>query len=219
MSFILDALRKSERERQRNQDPGVAATRFIQRPARAVWLPLVIALVVINVCLLVYLGLRDSGPTEPVTSQTTSPAGTQPASAPPPRAPAEQSVETGNRRLRAELEPQSGKVNPRAPRPAPAAAAPATSRVPPAQEAETVADEYANLPTLTELSLAGSMTLPPLRIDIHVYSQQPPERFVFINMSKYREGDTLSEGPNLQAVTPGGVVLSYQGRDFLVTRE
>jgi general secretion pathway protein B len=209
MSFILDALRKSERERQRNQDPGVATTRFKQRPARAVWLPLVIALVVTNVCLLVYLGLRDSGPTEPVANETTSPAA----------APVEQSATTGNRRLRAELEPQPDKAKPSAPRPVPAAAAPATSWTPPAQEAETVVDKYANLPTLTELSLAGSMTLTPLRIDIHVYSQQPPERFVFINMSKYHEGDILSEGPNLLAITPGGIVLSYQGRDFLVTRE
>jgi general secretion pathway protein B len=78
---------------------------------------------------------------------------------------------------------------------------------------------YSNLPTLTELMMAGSLSLAPLRIDMHVFSPTPAERFVFINMNKYREGDSLREGPVLSTITEDGVILDYQGRSFLVTRE
>jgi general secretion pathway protein B len=95
-------------------------------------------------------------------------------------------------------------------------AAPASNRAAPVPQ---TAPSYGNLPTLTELTLAGTMSLAPLRIDMHVYSPQPAERFVFINMNKYREGESLREGPALTTITPDGVILDYQGRSFLVTRE
>jgi type II secretory pathway component PulC len=38
-------------------------------------------------------------------------------------------------------------------------------------------------------------------------------------MNKYREGESLREGPVLTTITPDGVILDYQGRSFLVTRE
>jgi general secretion pathway protein B len=78
---------------------------------------------------------------------------------------------------------------------------------------------HSNLPTLMELSLAGTINLKPLHLDIHVYSEEPTERFIFINMAKYREGDTLREGPRVDAITKEGVVLDYQGRSFILTRE
>ena len=53
-----------------------------------------------------------------------------------------------------------------------------------------------------------------LRLDVHVYAEKPAERFVLINLQKYREGDQLQEGPVLETVTPEGVVLSYQGERF-----
>jgi hypothetical protein len=104
------------------------------------------------------------------------------------------------------------------PRPLPAqdpVSAPAESlSAPPAPTSS-----YGNLPTLTELAMAGTISLNPLNIDMHVYSPQAAERFVFINMNKYREGDSLREGPVLTTITEDGVILDYQGRSFLVTRE
>ena len=41
----------------------------------------------------------------------------------------------------------------------------------------------------------------------YFYGYKPAERFVFINMSKYWEGDTLKEGPSIDAITDRGVVL------------
>jgi hypothetical protein len=37
-----------------------------------------------------------------------------------------------------------------------------------------------------------------------------------INSKRYQEGDRLSEGPLLEAITSTGVVLRYQGQRFLL---
>jgi hypothetical protein len=42
---------------------------------------------------------------------------------------------------------------------------------------------------------------------------------VFINGRKYREGERLTEGPEVVAVEPNGVVLSQQGQRFLLAPE
>jgi hypothetical protein len=58
-----------------------------------------------------------------------------------------------------------------------------------------------------------------LNIDIHVYSEKPADRFVFINMNQYREKATLEEGPLLQEITTEGVILEYLGAVFLLPKE
>jgi general secretion pathway protein B len=75
------------------------------------------------------------------------------------------------------------------------------------------------LPSIHEVRASGAITLPDLHIDIHVYSDVPEDRFVFINMAKQREGTRLSEGPVVTEITPEGVVLNYQGTLFLLPRE
>ena len=75
------------------------------------------------------------------------------------------------------------------------------------------------LPRFNELRAEGVLQLPDLHLDIHVYSDVPKERFVFINMTKLRQGDRLDEGPVVKSITPDGVVLDYQGTSFLLPRE
>ena len=61
--------------------------------------------------------------------------------------------------------------------------------------------------------------LPDLHIDIHVYSENAAERFVFINMKKYDEGSFLDEGPLITAITEEGVVLEQNGISFLLSNK
>ena len=42
----------------------------------------------------------------------------------------------------------------------------------------------------------------------------PAERFVFINMRKLREGDSLPEGVRVDEITQTGALLSYRGTRF-----
>ena len=75
------------------------------------------------------------------------------------------------------------------------------------------------LPTLNELRADGTLQLPEMHLDIHVYSGQPADRFVFVNMSKYKESATLAEGPVVREITQDGVVLDFRGTRFLLPRE
>jgi len=75
------------------------------------------------------------------------------------------------------------------------------------------------LPTIHELRADGRVTLPELHVDIHVYSEVPEDRFVFINMNKHNEGSRLIEGPLVEEITTDGVVLSQNGTLFLVPRD
>ena len=67
-------------------------------------------------------------------------------------------------------------------------------------------------------NLKYNLSLPDLHIDIHVYSEMPNERFVFINMRKYKEGEVLIYGPNIQTITAEGVILNYKNINFLLAK-
>ena len=52
-----------------------------------------------------------------------------------------------------------------------------------------------------------------LVLNAHVYSEDPAERFVILNMQKYKEGEQIPEGPDLEQVTRDGVILAVpEGR-------
>jgi len=67
--------------------------------------------------------------------------------------------------------------------------------------------------------IASQSGLPELHLDVHVYSTKPNERFAFINSRKYKEGDTLQEGPHIDRITPEAVELSYHGTRFQLPRQ
>jgi hypothetical protein len=79
-----------------------------------------------------------------------------------------------------------------------------------------ITESYA---TFNDLRAQGLLLLPDMHLDIHVYSSDPEDRFVFVNMSKYKENATLDEGPVVKAITPEGVILEYLGKGFLLPRE
>ena len=71
------------------------------------------------------------------------------------------------------------------------------------------ADRHSQPPSLSEI---GGM--PDLRLDLHVYAVRSADRYALINMHRVHEGDTLPEGPQVLAITRGGVVLQYRGQEF-----
>jgi general secretion pathway protein B len=85
------------------------------------------------------------------------------------------------------------------------AAPPAVSRTAPAPAAEA-------LPGADEMTARGG--LPELHLDLHVYANAPTQRFIFVNSRKYREGETMQEGPVVEQITPDGAVLNYRGSRF-----
>ena len=71
------------------------------------------------------------------------------------------------------------------------------------------------LPNAAALAALG-ISVPELRLTLHGFSENPADRFVFINGARYREGETLREGPRVVSIERTGVVLSQQGRRFLL---
>ena len=216
MSFILDALKKSENERQQQSGgefSSVPTGSASARPTRWIWL--IAVLLAINIAVLLGILMR------PDVRTTTAPVPDEPAlaAAPARQAPAEQAIAATP-----SFEQQVSEVRQQQPAAVPATTieqTPIETPAAPAPQPTTMpaTSSASRIPTIEELRLDGSLQLPELHVDIHVYSENPDDRFVFINMHKHREQSQLSEGPVVREITPGGVVLQYQGRSFLLSRE
>ncbi len=89
---------------------------------------------------------------------------------------------------------------------------------PPEPSPKAAVDPYSALPVLRQLPRDMRRSLPELAISIHVYDNDPRWRFVRINKTKYREGDRLAKDLTLEAITPGGLVLDFQGTRFLLAK-
>jgi len=84
---------------------------------------------------------------------------------------------------------------------------------------DAVASENSGaLPSISMIAAEG-VAVPTLHLELHAYSAQPRDRFVFINGRKYVEGDRLAEGPVLVSIAPTGAVLSHAGRRFMLVQE
>jgi hypothetical protein len=76
------------------------------------------------------------------------------------------------------------------------------------EEEPPVEEEY--IPAIWELSEKAQTRLKGLKINIHVYHEEPAERLVIIDMRRYREGDALDrKGLTLERITRDGVVIDY----------
>lgn len=255
MSFILDALKKSEAERQRQNVPGLLdlgpATPRPRFPAWGIWLGLLL-----GVNLLVLMGVLIRGwipgaatpatesktPTHVATAATKAPEAApaaRPAAAPVANATSPLSpTEDANSfspmdapvyapEIPVTANPVAGTpVGESAATPQYSSGAGNTAAAPLQKPDPRLAkalypppppDEV--LPTLNEINLSGNHGIPELHMDIHVYAARPSERFVFFNNRKYREGETLQEGPSVERITREGVVLRFQGMRFSVPRQ
>lgn len=66
------------------------------------------------------------------------------------------------------------------------------------------------IPLVSQLPDEVKESLKDIRINVHVYSEDPKERLVFINMRNRKVGDRIGEtGPVLKEITPDGVIIDY----------
>lgn len=194
MSYILEALRRSQAERERGQVPGLhdQPASLAQRPARPEagrWQgPLAVAalaLAVVGLALWVWPGhLRQAAqpPGAPGAPATT------PATAVP--APALPQV------VSAPVEPMA----PAQPEALPMRAAPAAPPAPAAPRATK----------LTDLSAEQRRELPPLSLGGAVWSESALSRFVIVNGQVVREGETAAPGVVVERIGPKAVQLRWR---------
>jgi general secretion pathway protein B len=102
--------------------------------------------------------------------------------------------------------------------PAPvAAAAPLPRRKPTPPPATTPAapNPYAAVKNLKEMPAGYRAEFPAITVDVHAYNGSPLRRFVLINGRRYREGDTLTEGPRIAQIVPNGIVFDWRNEQVL----
>ncbi len=218
MSFILDALRKSEIERQRQSGPSIAEFPVAREDRRLPMALIAIGLLLaVNVGVVLFFLLRDTRspavdatPVPAAVSVTSAPTTTVPAAtvAPPPTAPSQD--EFSEEPLQQYEEPAT--LPPDAPDPTLLPDAPAATPESRVTYSEGPQQPVENLPT------QAAPGLPELTIDLHIYTDDPAKRAVFINGRRYTQGATIIEGPVVEEITREGAVLNHRGRRFLLPR-
>jgi len=227
MSFILDALRKSEIERQRQSGPSIAEIPIAREDRRLpVALVAIGILLAVNVGVLLFFLLRDasapeSAIPETVAASNAAPPAAAPAAATPAPAPAADPM--------ASPPPQALPGEPSAfypsqtfPEPTMAPEAPDPTLLPDAPStAPGGRVMYGDEPPVQTQSLATAPAgdMPPLTVDLHIFTDDAAKRAVFINGRRYTQGATIAEGPRVEEITRDGAILSYRGRRFLLPRQ
>jgi general secretion pathway protein B len=216
MSFILDALRKSEIERQRQSGPSIAEFPVAREDRRLPVALLAIGLLLaVNVGVLLFFLMRDAAAPAadaPPAAAAASPAVALPAPAPaiasaasaPATNPAENTASAPDFSEAATLPPE-------APDPTLLPDTPVATADAGVTWSEGPAPTTASITALT----AG---LPELSVDLHIYAADPAKRAVFINGRRYTQGDSITEGPRVEEITRDGAVLNYRGQRFLLPR-
>lgn len=191
MSYILDALRRAEAERQQGQVPGLhdapAAAAALASPAarsparRHGWIVPV---------LLLAAGAAWWWWPRPVAVPTAAPA-----SAPSP------GVTLG----------PLGQAAAPAPAPAPLPVVVSAPPPPPPAAASAAAPAAEKPLRFTELPPDQQRALPSLVPSGSVWSEQPAARFVVLNGQVLREGDTVAPGLVLERLNPRSALLRWRG--------
>lgn len=94
-----------------------------------------------------------------------------------------------------------------------------SSATPPAREVVAGANasgDAALPPRLGRLPYDLQQAVRPLRLDVHVYDEDPAGRFVMINGQTYAQGADIKAGLVLERIVREGAVLSWKGRLFLL---
>lgn len=222
MSYILDALRKSEQERQRGRVPDLYShvdTQVPEPARRNIWPWVTAAVVVVNVGIIAILWsfFRAPVPSQQATvvppSLATSPAlETAPAVHPQPAASVPAPVtNVPTSAPRQEAVPTTVVVDQRPPvQSTPTVVAPHMAATPAMEEPvyRAPAPNVAYLPHLDELPASERANVPDMTFSSHMYSSVPRFRSVIINGKRLKEGEYFTETLQVREITDKGVIMS-----------
>jgi hypothetical protein len=197
MSTILDALKKSERERTVLRGLGFSDAGW--RPARDIdWLRWVVvgSIVALTLVAIAVVVLRAG--VVPIKSSTA-------VSVPEPKAPAVEAARP------AALPADNAAL------PADASSALADAAVASLPKVPVVV-RPGKTEFLNAMSPDFQRMVPPMTVNIHVYAPEESRRILYINNRQYRGGDEISGGVRVEEIIPEGVVLQFQGQRFKLAR-
>lgn len=239
MSYILEALRRAEAERQRGAVPHLHAQPALAgagdlakagRWSRGLWLGGPLAALLVLAGLGWWVG-RDKAVVAPVAVPTLSATPPPPAaivapmrvpvlpaapvarlgmsSSPPPMLSGMTATGSAIAPAMAPVAPTTPPLAKPAGASAPVVAAPGAPSAP-----VQVVTPVASIPTLAELPAALRQGLPPLTLGGIVHSAQAAQRLVILNGQVLHEGDRPTPELQVEQIRPRSVVLSFRGQAF-----
>ncbi|WP_347985862.1 general secretion pathway protein GspB [Methylomonas sp. AM2-LC] len=240
MSYILNALRKSEQERQAIQPDSITHRISVQHPKRSKTSTFLIAILLIsNLAILVYfLGFTAKNQPTAVTSLTdesglpadaaTRHKKTTPIT--PTSKPAENKTVTNNKIVTAKpaavatpvIEQAAEKptvnietVRIEPPQPQLQKIEPVVSQEPVKTAPPIVRND---LPFMDDLPAELRRSLPNLSINVFGYAATPAQRFVMIDLVKYVPGQRIKDILELKEIREDCIVVSYEETTFKIKR-
>ncbi len=214
MSYILDALNKSDQEQKRQATPDLHSLHGpadISHPSRrGQWISILVILLAINGAFFYWFSQRTT--TEPVTSSN----GSEETKAPTtesiqdqPGANTRESIESTLVTSPSRSEPELKEDTQILITPQDLARADASAGdSQPALSADLSAVRVAELPVSVQRKI------PDLKFSSHIYADDSTLRMVNINGRFLREGDTIVDGIKLVGITEDGVILTYMHYTF-----
>jgi general secretion pathway protein B len=201
MSYILEALKKAQAERQLGSAPTLSAVPVGALPAdaaaarrRPAWIAL--SAVALAAALAVLAWRLQAPAVKPAAPVRTAPVAIAVTPALPPPA----------------ATPPLAVVPPSAPAPKPAAPKPVVAKPAPAP----VAAEEEKLPALRELPEPIQRAVPPLAFGGYMYSKNPADRLLLIDKALRHEGEEVAPGLVLEKLLPKAAVMNYKGYRYRV---
>ncbi len=234
MSYILEALKKSDKERQRDEIPDIQADHSLPPSRREerkppAWRSLtVVALGVAGMAALLWLLFSGDSPA-PVAENEKEHTPVDPSQESSSKKVPQISVESApvaevvtekpvRKELKVLIQPEKAssapvvvvKKKPVFP------LTPALARkITPSKTTPPVTETFLP-PLMDDLPVAIQAGIPDLTFAGHVYSEVPEQRLIIINNRIVREGDLISNGLSLQQIDSDGVVLQYEESVFRV---
>ena len=234
MSYILNALRKSEQERLKQQADSAAGKMLGHQPqVGQKSYKLIIVIVLVNLVALSGLGWyvlrKDPAARLPETTPAmTAPNNTQtkqevikPVTTPKPTPPLAKKADPAtpsianliNAKKNSSVSPKALKPIEKKPEPLAEIKPVVPMPIKPSTNSKTP-----SIPWLSELSPEFRRTVPDLKINVFVYAKEPAERFVMIDMVKYTVGQHIKDSLALREIRADSLVVEYNHQLFRIER-
>lgn len=239
MSYILDALRKSEQERRRTDSlaPTAGLTEAIALPQRRIAPGAIVAGGVVLFAVigagLYMLRQPERIASTPIGIERPAPVATT-AEENRPTPPAAESMsapglasseikpalplDTGHTRSDARDLAAEALTEP--PKPKTPVAHPSVEAASVSADTKLAMAAPANEPIkfLNAMPPQFRQALPELSVNIHIYAPREADRILYINNRQYHSGDHVRDGVIVEAIVEDGAVLSFQGQRFKLPR-
>ncbi len=76
-----------------------------------------------------------------------------------------------------------------------------------------------NIPFLSTLDYEFRRKVPDIDINVYVYAEKQQNRFIMIEMQKYLSGQQIASGMTLKEIRMNSLVVEYKNREFQIKRK